>query len=483
MEPIANQAGVSQTVRPVLALSGDLSAVLREGRMVAGEVLQGLDGKSLLIGVGRHRVAAESQVELEPGDRFLARVEVTEEGTVLRVLGGRRGAESPLLVALREVVGEDKPVGDLLGDLARTLRSVIDKLGDADRSLARLIEKVGEHVFQPGSTSDELQELLTRAGFKYEARLLGSLLQGRGFQTLAQLAPGLASALVAELKGVAAASGLPFTGDELARLALTFESALAQLAAQPNVLVAEDASPGARLRAIARALTAALESMPDGPRRDALVAGLPRELARLLGGSKPTTLGARVLEALARAQTHQALVGNLKAQLLAALERAEPGPARDAIARTLAGIESEQLLNLARKEFHEGWHLSLPVPDGERWATAHFFYRDSGGGSDGAGNGDGLQRLTMTVDFSALGPVRADIGVRPGLVALRLLVTAEDVATELRANLDELTGHLSSADRSVRVSVSVGRAEDVEVDTGLRNIRWLREHHLMDLSG
>jgi len=408
---------------------------------------------------------------------------VTEEGTVLRVLGGRRGAESPLLTALREVVGEDKPVGELLGDLARTLRSVIDKLGDADRSLARLIEKVGEHVFQPGSTSEELQELLSRAGFKYEARLLGALLSGRGARTLAELAPGLASALVAELKGVAASSGLPFTGDELARLAQTLQGALMQLAVQPNLLVAEDASPGARLRAIARALTAALESLPGGARRDALMAGLPRALARLLGGSEPTTLGARVLEALARAQTHQALVGNLKAQLLAALERTEPGSARDAIARTLAGIESEQLLNLARREFHEGWHLSLPVPDGERWATAHFFYRDSGGGDDGEGSGDALQRLTMTVDFTALGPVRADIGVRPGLVALRLLVTREDVASELRANLDELTSQLESTGRAARVTVGVGRAEDVEVDTGLRNIRWLREHHLMDLSG
>ncbi len=482
MEPIANQAGVSQTVRPVLALSGDLSAVLREGRVIAGEVLQGLDGKSLLVGVGRHRVPAESQVELQPGDRFLARVEQTEEGTVLRVLGGRRGSVSPLLLALRNVVGEDKPVGELLQDLARSLRSAIDRLGDADRSLTQLIKNVGEHVYRPGSTSEELQLLLSRAGFKYEARLLGAILQGGGFKGAQELSPGLIAALIGELKGFAASAGAPFSAGELARLADSLKLAFEGFAALPQT-GSGAASPGALLRALGRALAAALESLPDGPRRAALEAGLPRALGRLLGDGQPTALGSRVLAALADARTHLALTGNLKAQLLAALEGGESGPVRDAIARALAGIESEQLLNLARKEFQEGWHLSLPVPDGERWATAHFFYRDSGGDGDGTGNGDGLQRLTMTVDFTALGPLRAEIGVRADLVALRLVVTTEDVATEIRSRLDDLTGHLASGDRVVRVAVTVGTSEDVEVDSHHQNIRWLREHHLMDLSG
>ena len=482
MEPIANQAGVSQTVRPVLALSGDLSAVLREGRVIAGEVLQGLDGKSLLVGVGRHRVPAESQVELQPGDRFLARVEQTEEGTVLRVLGGRRGSVSPLLLALRNVVGEDKPVGELLQDLARSLRSAIDRLGDADRSLTQLIKNVGEHVYRPGSTSEELQLLLSRAGFKYEARLLGAILQGGGFKGAQELSPGLIAALIGELKGFAASAGAPFSAGELARLADSLKLAFEGFAALPQT-GSGAASPGALLRALGRALAAALESLPDGPRRAALEAGLPRALGRLLGDGQPTALGSRVLAALADARTHLALTGNLTAQLRAALEGGESGPVRDAIARALAGIESEQLLNLARKEFQEGWHLSLPVPDGERWATAHFFYRDSGGDGDGTGNGDGLQRLTMTVDFTALGPLRAEIGVRADLVALRLVVTTEDVATEIRSRLDDLTGHLASGDRVVRVAVTVGTSEDVEVDSHHQNIRWLREHHLMDLSG
>jgi len=89
----------------------------------------------------------------------------------------------------------------------------------------------------------------------------------------------------------------------------------------------------------------------------------------------------------------------------------------------------------------------------------------------------------MTVDFTALGPLRAEIGVRADLVALRLVVTPEDVATEIRSRLDDLTGHLASGDRVVRVAVTVGTSEDVEVDSHHQNIRWLREHHLMDLSG
>jgi hypothetical protein len=106
MEPLSIQAGSeSRAVRPVLALDSSLTAVLREGRVVAGEVIQSMDGHSVLIGVGRHRVPADAQVDLQPGDRFLARVERSGEEIVLKLLGGSGAPESRLALALRQVVG------------------------------------------------------------------------------------------------------------------------------------------------------------------------------------------------------------------------------------------------------------------------------------------------------------------------------------------------------------------------------------------
>jgi hypothetical protein len=179
----------------------------------------------------------------------------------------------------------------------------------------------------------------------------------------------------------------------------------------------------------------------------------------------------------------------LKARLLSALAGLPEGTERDAVARAVAGIEAEQLLNLARREFQEGWHLSLPVPDGERWATAHLFYSDPDGAGRQAGPGaDDMQRLTVAVDFSQLGPLRAEIGVRRDLVALRLVVTREEIAAELRRELPALVERLclgaqGLGAREARVSVVLGAPRDVQVEPPGTDIRWLQEHHLMDLSG
>ena len=89
-----------------------------------------------------------------------------------------------------------------------------------------------------------------------------------------------------------------------------------------------------------------------------------------------------LLSALQARLDPSALIGNLKSQLLAALTELPAGDAKQAVAKALAGIESEQLLNLARNEFNEGWHLSVPLPDGENWATAHMFYTDPENGGE-----------------------------------------------------------------------------------------------------
>jgi hypothetical protein len=488
MDPLAIQIGALQSVRPVLALDASLTSILREGRLVAGEILQSLDGHSVLIGVGRHRVPADSQVELQPGERFLARVVEGKEGIVLKVLGGRAGEESRLLVALRSVLGEDRPIGELLGDLAARLRIAAGSRGDAQRDLIELLQRLGEHVFLPGASGADLRDLIARSGFDYEALLLAQGSGGKGefqFQTaLAALVRQLLSGLAAHLDQ----RGLHLAPALLASLEKRFLQAVAGLT-RPVGAATEEQALAALQAELELHLGRAAEGGAGGRLRAALRVALPGLLGNLLATEADSPVLEQLLRALRAPSEDAGLARNLKARLLSALAGLPEGTERDAVARAVAGIEAEQLLNLARREFQEGWHLSLPVPDGERWATAHLFYSDPDGAGRQAGPGaDDMQRLTVAVDFSQLGPLRAEIGVRRDLVALRLVVTREEIAAELRRELPALVERLclgaqGLGAREARVSVVLGAPRDVQVEPPGTDIRWLQEHHLMDLSG
>jgi hypothetical protein len=479
MEPLAIQSGVSQTVRPVLSLDASLTAVLREGQTVAGEVLQSLDGKSVLIGVGRHRVPADSQTELALGDRFLARVETTAEGTILRVLGRGPESESKLLTALRGVVGSDRPVGELLEELGGSLRRALSSEGGGPEKLARLVKSLGEHVYVPGSTGEELRQLLGRSGMDHES-VLAQLAAKSSSPTSAALLSELGDKLLGMLRAALGAAGVTLDKRTMGLLRTGLDAALMELAAG-----LEPGKGHAELSAqLLEKLRAALDGLPASRARSMALQGLPAALARLLGSESPTKLAAGLLLALSSDADLRALESSLKGQLLATLAELSDGPERVAVERALKGIEAEQLLNVARREFAEGWHLAIPIPDGERLATAHLFYRDSSESSAGEERGEGeLQRISVTLELSHLGPLRADVGVREDLLALRLLVTRPEIARALEAAKLELGEQLASGGREVRVSVVLGKPEEAAVDALNQNIRWLHEHHMMDLEG
>jgi hypothetical protein len=480
MEPLSIQAGSeSRAVRPVLALDSSLTAVLREGRVVAGEVIQSMDGHSVLIGVGRHRVPADAQVDLQPGERFLARVERSGDEIVLRLIGGRGAPESGLVLALRRVVGEDRPVGELLGDVASRLRAALASDADGEPAFARLLRQLGTHVFEPGTDGAGLRRLLARAGLDHEAQLLALAGGGRAVGELNSLLGDLVRRVLARLNGVWSAQGLEPPVTHLEALGSRLLLALSGLRLEPGAEGREAAMLAAQLEA---RLGGALAAGTGGELRRAALASLPALVAELLGEDGGAPLAA-LLRALERAGDAGVLSANLKSRLLAALGELPEGAVREAVGRALAGLESEQLLNVARREFHEGWHLSLPVPDGDGWATAHLVYAEpDGGGHEGAHEGEDMHRLTVAVDFSKVGPLRADLGVRDDLVALRLRVTDERVAAALRAEVPALVERLEGGGRQVRVSVAVAPTPEVEVDRLSTNIRWLREHHLMDRS-
>jgi hypothetical protein len=173
MESLAQNIGGPPTPRPVLSLSASTAAVLQEGRVVAGEVIQGQSQGGVLVAIGNLRVPARAQVALEPGQRFLAKVESMGEVVVLRILSEAKASSvSPLLEALRAILPGERPIGAVLSELAGLLRSLAGGGRGAD-ARAMLAEFAG-HVFEPGSKGAQLASLLQRSGTGLEAALLSA---------------------------------------------------------------------------------------------------------------------------------------------------------------------------------------------------------------------------------------------------------------------------------------------------------------------
>lgn len=365
MDPIA-ATPASQTVRPaVQAVQQELSGLLRDGRMLVGEVLARESGGTLLIAIGRFHVPAETDVRMDPGQAFLFRVERNGDAVVLNVLGQGGEPESALLAALRRVIGEERPLSEVLGSVAARIRAELARPGAELDVLRGLLGSLEAHVLTPGAGGTELAEALARSGLRYEAALLA-----------------------------AAAAGAP-SGELLARLA-------------------ED----------------------------------------------------------------------LKAELLRALERLAEGPVRDAVARALAGLEAEQLLNLARAQAGEAQVWSLPVPDGTGWTTARILV-DPRGGRDGE-SGDAPQasrRLVLGVTFSNTGPLRADLLLDAGSLTVRLVAARREVVDALERDRAELARRLGAPARRVEVHARLGSLAEVSVGVNPLDVRFLRENRLMDVSG
>jgi len=370
MEPLAS-ASVGAVVRPAAAaLQPELSAVLRAGRVLAGEVLGSSGDGSILLAIGRHRVPAETHIQLEPGQQFLFRVEQQGDEIVLRVLGTGDPAVAQLLTALRGVVGQERPIGELLQDLAVQIRAELARPEAPVEELRRLQEALPRHVAQPGSAGaragEMLQQILSRSGLRYEAALAAAVVSGLSPQVLEQLQ------------------------------------------------------------------------------------------------------------------------SDLKAELLRAFAELEDGPLRESLARTLAGIEAEQLLNLARQRAGEPLVWSFPFPDASGWTTARLLVPPRDEDEAPTSEGAEVERhpdLVLGVSFSNLGPIRAELSMDEHRLNVRVLVTRPDLVGRLQTGFAALAERMGGGRRSVHLFTRVGTPEEVDVADSPLDIRFLREHRLMDVSG
>ncbi|MCE9593117.1 MAG: flagellar hook-length control protein FliK [Planctomycetes bacterium] len=495
MDPVSLQTAQATLLRPT-AVGDDLARVLQRGQVVAGEVLQSSDGGSVLLAIGRQRVAAQSQVRLEAGQRFLFEVVESSDGIALRIVDPTTEAsESQLLRALRAAISGTQPIGELLEGL-RVALGAVESAPQPGSPLALLADALARHVWNPSDGAATLAELLQRNGASYEAHLLDAALQNGSTRDLAKFVDALRAQLFSDVavdaEGAVAHSPEEFfakLGDalrgELAR-ALGFDASTPRV--EPDwTAVARDLKGW-----IGRALSALSASGKDPAVERALVRLRAVDFDSLTRGERGLLARALLGTALSIGDAHDPLrarvrlasvLADLKAELLRARESAPTGEVRTSVERTLSALESEQLFNLARAEGGEARHWSLPVADGARWATLDFSHRRVDEHHEGATNAEPAHRLSFAVDFSGTGPVRADLLARPGSLSVRVAVEREDVLERLRTDLGELETRLAVGARAVHISLVRAEPGEVSVRPSLADIRYLREHHVMDLQG
>lgn len=114
--------------------------LLRLNTVLQGEVLQLLDGHSIVLGVGAHRVPAETQVELKLGQKFLFQVQENEGKLVLKILPEapqqETHGEANSFAMFQRAAGKDAPIGETLGKLAQALLSLVGESPDPQQANA-----------------------------------------------------------------------------------------------------------------------------------------------------------------------------------------------------------------------------------------------------------------------------------------------------------------------------------------------------------
>ena len=474
MEPLAS-------IQPSLRITGGGSApgTLAEGRTLVGEVLQRIDSNNVLLQVAGQKVPAETSIELQPGDRFLAQVEHQHGAIALRLMPQAPVAvDNGLVDAVRTLLGDERPLGEVLAELTRAAEG----LPEGARRDA-LLAAIQGRQFDPEGGGAALRTLLHADRGAWPLALAAAL-SVEGVWSSPSLTPSLVAALQGSLRGLGAPAA------ELGSLEASLTAALHALALEPAG-ASDPAAWAARLATLlARELEGRGASLAAELARGqgaALFAAQRSEVLRMVLGGQGV-LGGR--SELARSLGKAALVGlsaDLRGSLASTLVEEGAGRLADAARQALAALDLEEILNVVRREAGEAHHLSLPIPDGDGWATAHLMLleRESTASDDDAAQegGERSTRVVIGVEFSKLGKVRADMVVRAGAIAARLRASRPVTAALLRASRPELEALLGGEGRRVMLSILDGTDAEVSVEQLAHDVDYLREHHLMDVEG
>lgn len=462
MEPLAS-------IHPTRAAGTEGTARLSDGRVLVAEVLQRLSSDSVLIQVAGQKVPAETGVEFKPGDQFLVRVEQNGDELNLRMVENPKAQQDPaLLEAVRYLMGDATTIGKRVGEVAAGLEGL-----DSEA----LRQALASRVFDPDGGEPGLRALLGSDQSAWPKALAAALAE------LGLDAGDRVKKLFAQLQAPFAALGIdpsPLEGN----LAQILRSLVLEARPSPEMSV--------QLERFTAALAKALEHAGDkagattlrnaggaalGSAEQALFRALLQTPSALGGKSEL----ARVLTGESFARLDADLRGAIAAELAA--ETAKSNDWAETLKRALGGLDLEELLNSIRREAGEPVHLSMPVPDVDGWTTAHLYMMERESREKEGEEPQASYRVVLGVEFSKLGKVRADLLLRGDSLAARLRTDRPRTAMELRASKTELTELLAGEGRKVTLTILDGTREEVSVDRLTHDVRYLRDHHLMDVKG
>ena len=403
---------------------------------------------------------------------------------------GDSRADAALERASRALSALDPDADGEVGTRLQELRDALARgAADGDPRAKRLLSRLDAMAFQPGR--DGGPELAALNRMSHVARQLALLASA----TIAGV-DSVEAAKQALLDALLAAAGVSPGGSPGRAVSGALEGLLAEVVGRSAGIelrahVAADVLREASVRLLER-LVGRLESAREGGAAAGLEAALSGSasrsaidgaLARVLlhqqvswsGGSRQATC---YLDSL--------LHGALRSpQEVAAALIAESGAAdnalRDVIGRHLAAREFEHAWNVARREFGDPPAFGFAVPEGPDGFATVQVVGDQKGRRGGGERKPESCHVTVGVEFSGLGPVRADLAVRDDQVALRLVVARPDVAQEIRFRAKELESALALEGRHVLLAIADGTEAEARVDA--RQVGLKPEDHVMDLEG
>lgn len=468
---------------------------------MSGEVMRNLGDGSVLLAIGNQEMTAQTQVALEPGQRFLFQVDQQGGELVLRMMEeslARARLDATLVDTLRLLIGNSKPIGQVHGEVLADLAALMDEEGGERQLLQDLARAIQARAFKPDVDGKELKQLVAHSGLAYEAVMMAALMQV-GADDLESALKRLASAIRGRLlffvPGTAA-----FNAQQLDAFASALPGMLKQIldklmrgGKSPTTHEMDPRGLALLSAEFQQELEAMISCMPDGQLKKVVLENLHASRGHLLAGKDAALLRALLGFFGRNAMTGErgrALTNRLqtdpKGQLLAGMLDSGDERVHEALGRTLAALDLEQLVGSLRRDFGEGEHLSFPVPDGDEFATAHLFIQGDGQPQQdlfGPDVSERSVRVIFGVDFSMLGPIRADMTWHAGRLTMRLRVVQPKVADQLRKMSGELEQRMAQAGAEVRVVVQDASRRETDLELLVRDIRFLRDHHLMDIKG
>ena len=409
---------------PLITLSGDLAASVPTGASArpaaswpAGTLLQAqvLDPRGAAAGlrvrIGNQVLLAQVDVvELAPGQRFLARVEVPGERPVLRVVGNQAAPasaarEAQLAAALRQTLPRQAPLVESFALLSAAAAST-PAAGRALGELLAALPSVAKLVTAPG-----LRAALNDSGLLFEARI--AAIRASGTQS--------------------------FPGTDLKALLLRAVAALATPTHRGGSAIPPNSTTvGASATSVPR------EGLPTGS------APPPPSPQRAAGGPTP---GAPVATDdpgppnPSQADKAPADASRRVAAPTASGSTREPAPQIDAALRaaeaSLARVEHNQLRSLDRGETPGTWHFELPLPFAGRVEALRIeIERRQSRRRTGS---NPWWCVNVRTEIAGLGPVAARISLSGGKVAVALWATQASSARRINEALPALEQSLAAA--------------------------------------